>query len=722
MTTRTAMKTLPHYLALTLLASALQNLHAAESSIADTLLPATVVTATRKEAQISSLPPSVSAVTQEQLQQQFIADYSDLSKGEPDLSISRHPRYGLSSVNIRGLEGNRVLMMVDGIRLADSFAFGPYQNNGRDTVDFASLQSIEIVRGPASSLYGSDALGGVVGLRTLEPAELLKGRGPFTAQLGMDYDSSDASVGARASLAGMAGEDSFWLLQLAGREGSELDNRGEYDSKNNLCTTPNPQDISSRSALVKFRTLLDGGHTLGLTADYFRRNTDTELYSDLGDPMLPTVRSSRAEDQTERWRVSGEYDFAAQNASSWLDSASVRLYAQQQDTAQTTLQRRTTASNWSRVSEYSQDLLGMNAQAGKRWQTGLFEQNVLAGLELSRTDLTQYRTGTPLNSTLEVRDVPLTTTTQWGLFIQDEMALAGTGLTLTPALRYDNYDLQPNNDSAFLKQGGKSVSLSDGKLSPKLVLSWKASDTASFFAQYSQGFRAPSPMELNGSYVSPMGYAAVANPDLKPETSAGFEVGTRLGSEQLGLSLSAFDNHYKNFIEQVTLICPANPACLPRTSLIYQSQNVANVEIYGAELRAHWSLIAGWRTWANLAWARGSNSDTGAALDSVAPLKGQWGLSYTDNNWGGALLLSAAASHERVSQQTYFKTPGYGVLDLTTWWEPRKDWRVNAGIFNLANKKYWLASDVVGVSSSSKVLDRYSQPGINARVSLNWKY
>jgi hemoglobin/transferrin/lactoferrin receptor protein len=716
------MKAVPHYLALTLLASSIQTLYAAEPGMADAVLPSIVVTATRNEAELSTLPPSVSAVNRQQMDRGLINDFTDLSKSQPDLSMSRNPRYGLSSVNIRGLEGHRVLMMVDGIRLADAFTFGPYQNNGRDVVDFGSLQAIEIVRGPASSLYGSDALGGVVGLRTIEPSDLLRGRGQFTSQIGVDYDSSDQSSGARATLAGAAGEHHFWLLQAGAREGSELDNQGTNTSQRNLRTAPNPQDSSTRNALAKLRTLLDGGHTLGLTADYFRRDIDTQLYTDLGDPMLPTVRASRAADQTERWRVSAEYDFAAQNPASLLDSASVRLYTQQQDTRQTTFQTRTNAPNWTRSSDYRQEQIGLNAQAGKQWQGSSLSQNLLAGFEISRAELTQFRSGTPLNNTLNVRDVPLTTTTQWGVFVQNDIALANTGLTFTPGLRYDSYDLAPDNDPAFLKQGGKSVSLNDGKLSPKLAASWKAAEKITLFAQYSQGFRAPNALELNGSYISPMGYAAAANPALKPETSSGIEIGTRLGDETLGASLTAYNNRYQDFIEQVSIKCPGNPVCAPRTALTYQAQNIANVEIYGAEARAQWAFAPGWRTWVNLAWARGSNRDSGVALDSVAPLKGELGLAYASSNWGGALSLIAADQHDKVSNATYFKAPGYGVVDLTGWWTPVKDWRINAGVFNLGNKSYWLASDVVGVQASSKVIDRYSQPGTHARVSVNWQY
>ncbi|XZG69372.1 TonB-dependent hemoglobin/transferrin/lactoferrin family receptor [Chitinibacteraceae bacterium HSL-7] len=720
------MKAVPRCLALTLLASAMQTLYASDVvALASTspALPTVVVTATRSAAELESLPPSVSAVDREQMDEQFVRDYTDLIQTDPDVSISRSGRYGLSSVNIRGLEGNRVLMLVDGIRLPDAFAFGPYQNSGRDLVDFDTLRAIEIVRGPASTLYGSDALGGVVGLRTIEPTDLLGGDERFAGQVSAGYDSSDNSTGTRATLAGAAGEHNLWLLQAGVRNGHEVENKGDNSAQSSARTAPNPQDYRTTSALGKVRSLLDGGHTLGITADYFRRDTDSVLFTDLGNPMLPTVRASRAEDRTERWRVSGEYDYAAPAAGQLLDTASVRVYAQQEDTLQKTLQTRTNAPNWSRTSDYSQDQLGLSAQGSKQFGTAGIAHNVLFGSEVLRSALVQFRSGTPVSAALDARDVPKTKTTQWGVFIQDEMRLGQSGVTLTPGLRYDRYELDPDSDTAFSKQGGQAMGLSDGKVSPKLMASWQALDALTLFAQYSHGFRAPSAMELNGSYINyAMGYGAVSNPDLKPETSRGYELGVRLGNEQSGGSVTFFDNRYRDFIEQVTVRCPGSPACVPGVGLLYQSQNQAKVRIYGSEARAHWTFAPGWRSWANVAYAIGKNDSTGEWLDSVAPLRGSVGLEYRQHVWGSALTLSAADSHHRVSDDSYFQTPGYGVVDFTAWWEPIKAVRVHAGVFNLADKKYWLASDVVGLSANSKVADRYTQPGRNARVDVRWSF
>ena len=129
------------FFTLTLVTVSLQHAFAAEQ-IAFNQLDPVIITATRTEKTLTDLPPSVSATQREELDASMIGNLRDLSRAEPGVNISSNPRYGLSSVNIRGLEGNRVLMLVDGIRLPDVFSFGAYLNSGRDQVDFAQLSAI----------------------------------------------------------------------------------------------------------------------------------------------------------------------------------------------------------------------------------------------------------------------------------------------------------------------------------------------------------------------------------------------------------------------------------------------------------------------------------------------------------------------------------------------------------------------------------------------------
>src|SRR3546814_10953320 len=93
------------------------------------------------------------------------------------------------------LEGNRVRIVVDGVPLADAYSIGQFASAGRDLVDLEAVERVEIQRGPASTLYGSDALAGVVAFRTLDPQALLL-RGAGGRYLGLRLWGTTASMPA----------------------------------------------------------------------------------------------------------------------------------------------------------------------------------------------------------------------------------------------------------------------------------------------------------------------------------------------------------------------------------------------------------------------------------------------------------------------------------------------------------------------------------------------
>ena len=83
-------------------------------------------------------------------------------------------RFGTEGINIRGIGGNRVAILVDGVPLADQFDTGSFSNATRDFIDAGLIQNIEVLHGPASALYGSAAIGGVVAVRTPDPGDLAR--------------------------------------------------------------------------------------------------------------------------------------------------------------------------------------------------------------------------------------------------------------------------------------------------------------------------------------------------------------------------------------------------------------------------------------------------------------------------------------------------------------------------------------------------------------------
>ena len=180
-----------------------------------------VVSGSRSEQLRDDLPMSMDVLGADELESRQISDIRDMARDLPNVSVTRAParftvtgagnatgRDGNAGFNIRGLGGNRVLMLVDGIRLPRSYLNG---NNafGRDTLSLDLLRRIELVRGPSSVLYGSDGLAGLVNeavadnraiqCRTDEAALDRTGQAPvavrvLTAAVG-DRQSATAAIG-----------------------------------------------------------------------------------------------------------------------------------------------------------------------------------------------------------------------------------------------------------------------------------------------------------------------------------------------------------------------------------------------------------------------------------------------------------------------------------------------------------------------------------------------
>lgn len=136
------------------------------------------VTATRTERAVDDVPATVTIIDSSQMERELVRDIRDLIRYEPGISAPNDPdRFGATGFNIRGLTENRVVLQVDNVRLPDFYRFsiGPFNTVPRNFVDLDSLKRVEILRGPSSSLYGSDALGGVVSYLTKDPSDYLAG-------------------------------------------------------------------------------------------------------------------------------------------------------------------------------------------------------------------------------------------------------------------------------------------------------------------------------------------------------------------------------------------------------------------------------------------------------------------------------------------------------------------------------------------------------------------
>jgi hemoglobin/transferrin/lactoferrin receptor protein len=696
--------------------------------------------------------PATQRTERAEIQQRMVTDFKDFSR-RVDAGVNFNSQ--TNSVNLRGLQNDRVLTTLDGIRVPWLTDPRDSARGGINSFDFDSLSAVDITKGTDSSRYGSGALGGVVELRTLNPEDLIDGKKNWGALVKSTYDSADESWGNNAAIAGRF-NDTWLMVQGGYKKGHEAGNEGTIGGTATTRTEANPADFDQRNVLVKMHQYLDGGHRFGLTGEIFNRDEDVDNLRGTGTSYQPG--SLKSGEEIDRKRISGSYDFISPDNTDWLDQANVVAYWQKQTLNNTTDGFRLRDARafipgdpyrygfptgvYQRDNMLEQTTYGLSGNASKELDLGGLSNTFRFGGEVYWQDTHQYSAGVdncpdvdwttiaqpygPQSCRMlhsNSSDMPDVDSFTFGAYVEDDIKFLDDRLTITPGIRFDYYEHSPKNTAAYqsspLFDTDYLEGTSDSRFSPKLRAAFKATSELELFAQWSQGFRAPSVTELYQTYGAPGSYARIGNPDLKTETSNGFEIGANYKATDYSISATIFNNYYRNFIDQVTLAAPGGD--FPVGGILGYA-NLNRVRIYGIELSGEWQFADNWRTWGSFAWSHGKDTDTNQYLNSVAPLRAIAGLGYSTDTWGTDVSLTMAAARDKTSG-TGFKAPGYGLVDTTIWWEPEQieGLKIQAGVFNVFDKKYFNAIDVPdGTTVAAR--DFFSETGRSFRVSITKKF
>lgn len=173
------------------------------------------ISATRQEQDVNSVPSTITVHDRQELDRQNVNTIKELVRYEPGVSVGgAGQRGGISGYNIRGIDGNRILTQIDGVEIPNSFFNGPYAKTQRNYVDPEIVKRVEILRGPASVLYGSSAIGGAVSYFTLNPDDIIKPGQDAGARLKAGYSSADRSWLKSATVAGRADQFDLSLIHI----------------------------------------------------------------------------------------------------------------------------------------------------------------------------------------------------------------------------------------------------------------------------------------------------------------------------------------------------------------------------------------------------------------------------------------------------------------------------------------------------------------------------
>jgi hemoglobin/transferrin/lactoferrin receptor protein len=724
------------------------------------------ISATRQEQAVDSVPSTVTVHDREELDRQNVNTIRELVRYEPGVSVGgAGTRSGNAGYNIRGIDGDRILTQVDGVEVPDNFFNGPYAKTRRNYVDPEIVKRVEILRGPASALYGSSAIGGAVSYFTLDPDDIIKPGQDFGARLKTGYSSADESWLTSGTVAGRV-QDFDGLLHLSQRNGHEMESYDGNNATGLARTGANPEDARTTNILAKLGWNYGEENRLGLTYEKFKDDRDTNLKNAVGGPFVGGqgfnfYRGRTGNDTITRERFGIENTFALDSPIADHIKTSLNYQIAKTDQATAEIYQPSRKVLRTRDTLYEEKQWVFDAQLDKAFSIGETDHVVTYGTTLKQQKVTGSREGSATclavgsgctaigapspsaaDSVKKASDFPDPTINSYALFAQDQ--IAWDKWTFLPSVRYDYIQLKPKLTQEFLNTVDPTRIYDHSnseknwhRVTPKFGVTYALTEQYTWFGQYAEGYRTPSAKALYGRFENlQQGYTVEPNPDLKPESSRGVETGIRGNFDSGSFDVAVYYNKYRDFINEDASVAGG-------TVQQFEANNIKHATIKGVEAKGRLNLDAfgapqGLYTKGSIAYTYGRNDDNGEPLNSVNPLKGVFGLGYDQQNYGALVSWTLVKKQNRVDSTTFFapdgnsangpfKTPGFGIVDLTGFYKVTNDVTINGGLYNLTDKKYWDWDDVRSYDSVGEAgvtgpanLDRLTQPGRNFAINLIW--
>lgn len=455
---------------------------------------------------VQDAPASITVIGQDQIQASGARDVRDVLRTVPGLNLTRG-NDGNSNVSFRGLASSRTLTLIDGKRVSTRNVFARHYQGDLQIVPLDAIERIEVVRGPMSTLYGSDAMGGVINIITKDTSDVWSGS--VTTDFGIaDTDSTADSRSISAYVTGPLGQNlslSAWA-KLAEIDAPEAP-YGYSESRGEIIPLYTSNGTRTGTVGARLTWLPQDGVEWGLEG---QTSVDDYLSEDGGHDTNEVGKDSLS--LTNEWALGG---------------GTLSSYLRHEASANKTWN--TDEARWNEAIDYDTTVLESRYTA----------ETTLGGRTVN------YTLG-GLVAHEKLRD-PNTTA---GALIEgsvDTAALYAEGrfelseaLTVTTGLRLDHHELFGNH------------------LTPRIYANYDFGGGLMLKAGYSQAFVAPDLRNLNPNYqmgsrgngckpyVGPC--TIIGNPDLKPETSDNFEIGLNYQGAQTSWEVTAFYNDVEDML------------------------------------------------------------------------------------------------------------------------------------------------------------------------------
>lgn len=661
-------------------------------------------------------------IDENELNQSTANNARDLFRHKAGVEFEKHSVGGLGDIRIRGMGGlgssngtgqNRVAVSVDGVLLPDVFNYGHFTRNTRATFDTSDLKQVEVIKGanPASSLRGG--LSGSVNFMTKEPADYYDADEMFGGNFRSGYSGQDDSWFVGATAAGQFSDEFSAMLSYTYRQFHEVENFDGLAVVGEARSAKNPADGDSNNLLTKLVFSPSAKHEFKLKVERFQQDYDTQL--------LNSKMSAKGDffdrGDNARHLVSLRHHFKTETA--MFDSGHWQLYQQRNR------QKRSTDLAYGMSlgnTDYDVKTLGAEAVFNKALSNHQFNY----GVRYENTDISvAWQWDAPAwwpgggKGPLTTQYQPDTTVKQVTAFVGDDMGFADGRLHILPGIELTHYQINPDASAKNYSAKAPADSQSETELSWRLGATYDLNEQHQVFASYRNGLRVPSFAELN----SKAGHgSAIPNPNLKPETVAGFELGLRSQGSWGSQTLSAFHDSYQQMIAKRTV------SREPYQTIKYNKNE--DVVIYGVEYEGTLNLDPvglpqGTKLKASLAYTKGKDKTDDQPYSDIDPFNGYLGLAYDapSEEWGAEVGVNFAAAKQLSAistkdQERLQPIGGYGVVDLSAYYAFNKSLFINAGVYNVFDKKYATWSE----SQYAESYEHITEPGRKFAINMRYEF
>ncbi|AMQ89541.1 TonB-dependent receptor [Marinobacter sp. LQ44] len=672
-------------------------------------LPAVAVTASRSAVSIEDSPRTITVIGPQQVREYLNAGgIQRLFDEVPGIEYARSGGLGGQLV-MRGQNSRsgRTVLAIDGDR-----------HRGRRTLEFNlldpnAIERIEIIRGPASALYGSDAMSGVVNIITRR-ANVEKGQDFSLAPRlrAAEWSSNGDMYGLRGELVG--GGNGFDVLV-----GVNQRTANDYDSP--LGKVDN-SDYDSRGLDFNIGYRTSDTARWELSGRY--QNVTSGRAGGQGAAPGPDLLEVREDPLVERYL---RLNYNSQAFSDWADSLDASLYVRHITTDSYQVNRRNSEFDVAtHQKNHSPTVFGGHLTATRQVGNhqlsfgGDFFNEVADGRENRRRRYN--KDGTPLAergwNTLE-RD---TEQTNFGLFINGDWYL-NERWSLTGALRGDVVEVKIGSaiagESEVVTQAYQgNTNNRHSALTGSFGGIYRLTPDWDLVGNLSRGFRSPSGQQMARTSVSST-ITTIPAPNLEPETNLTAELGVRWYGKQSHASLTAYQSRYDDLI-----------ALVPVSSDIRQQQNISKATIEGIELDGETQLTGPWSMRYSLAATRGTNNSEDKPLAGIAPLSGQLTLRYQADHWYTEGKVRGYRGRTRIDDSQERETASYAMVDLyagshlgrlfgAQW----KQWKISVGVENLFDRVGRNPTGAEDLAYSNDLIGNpLVEPGRTALVKLQMDY